>query len=342
MTIYWRKVWRYLGTFLGLGFMLGLLYYIRGIFIPFVMGFLIAYLLDPLVDFVEKKGCLRSRAIIIIYLLISGVLCLFTVFILPVIYHDLNQLILILPQYVQSVENTLRDMQIGYNNVLIPDAVRWVIDETVQQGQSILLRIAQGLLGALLTLFSQLFNLVLAPVVGFYFLKDFQRIGETLLLLIPVRFRTEAAQTGAEINDIIKKFIRGNLLVALLVAILASGGMYLIGMDFSLLIGIMVGITNFIPYFGAVIAAVPAVLLALLKSKWLALYVLGMMVVIQQLEGNIISPKIIGDSVGLHPLILIFVLLAGGQFWGFWGLLIAIPLAAILKILVKHIYLHLI
>jgi predicted PurR-regulated permease PerM len=171
---------------------------------------------------------------------------------------------------------------------------------------------------------------------------DYKEMGHKILCLIPTRYRSGLVVIAHEVDEVIKKVIRGNLLVAALVAILATVGMMIIGMDFPLLIGILVGITNFIPYFGAIISTVPIILLALLKSKWLALYVLGVMVLIQQIEGNIISPKILGEYIGLHPLVIIFALLAGGSLWGFTGLLIAVPFAAVLKVLLKHVYLHLI
>jgi len=134
------------------------------------------------------------------------------------------------------------------------------------------------------------------------------------------------------------KFIRGHLLVASMVGVLTSLGLALVGVKFYLLLGIIAGIADLIPYFGPIIGAIPAVGLALLNSSQQALYVLLVMVVVQQVENNLLSPKILGDSVGLHPVVVIFVLLAGGHLFGILGMLLAVPLTAILRILVNYLY----
>jgi predicted PurR-regulated permease PerM len=233
-------------------------------------------------------------------------------------------------------------MQDGYSRVSIPEGIRQVTDGTIISVEQFSIGIVRGIVQALISLVGQSFNIILAPFVSYYFLRDFDRIGAFAVKTIPVRYRAEFIQVGKDIDQVLRRFIKGSLWVAFLVGIITTVGMYFIGMDFPLLIGIMVGITNIIPYFGAIISTIPAVLLALGKSKWLAIYVLGLMLIIQQIEGNIISPKILGSSVGLHPLIIIFALLAAGYLWGIAGLLFAVPLAAVLKVIFQHMYLRLI
>lgn len=314
----------------------------KAVLTAFGLGFILAYILDPLVNYLEAKRIPRSFAIVLIYLILGVLIMTLLMQGIPVLFRDLHKMLELIPSYTESVQEMLYNMEKNYSRVQIPDSVKQVIDETILQLQRAVLAIGQSFVQGLLFLFSQTFNLVLAPIISFYFLKDFAIIGQMLQKVIPARFRPETDKIGREINHVIKKFIRGNLLVACLVALLTSLGMYLIGMEFPVLLGILAGITNFIPYFGAFIAAVPIVLLALVKSKWLALYAVGLMFLIQQIEGNILAPKILGDCVGLHPLVLIFALLMGGQLWGIWGLVLAVPLAAILKIVCRHLYLHLI
>jgi len=119
-------------------------------------------------------------------------------------------------------------------------------------------------------------------------------------------------------------------------------GVEFVGMDYALLIGIIGGVADLIPYFGPIIGAVPALLLALTKSPWMAFKVAIVILVVQQIEGNLISPKLMGDSVKLHPLWVVFALLAGGEVAGFWGMLLAVPLAAVIKVVIRHIYLRLV
>lgn len=335
------KILRIFGTLFIIIMLLWFLWSVKNILTPFFIGFIIAYVLDPFVDILEQSRIPRAWAIIFIYFFFLGVFFLLIFYALPVILVDLNKLIEAIPEYTKFIQDTIREIQKEYSRVPIPDSIRQVTDETIVRGESFIIFLIQGMVQGIIQLFSQSINFILAPILSFYILKEFNKLGRYALMLIPVRFRAEAAQIAGEINLAMRKFIRGNLLVALLVAILTTMGMYLIGMDFPVLLGIIVGVTNFIPYFGAIIGAIPAFFLALIKSKWLALYVLGVMFLVQQIEGNIISPKVLGDCVGLHPLVIIFALLAGGQLWGVAGLLIAIPLAAVCKILLKHIIAHL-
>lgn len=342
MRIYRQKILHIVGVLLFFALVTWFVYTVRSVLTPFILGFLIAYILHPLVDMLERKKISRTSAVAIIYIFLITLVAVLVFYGLPIIIRDLNRLVELIPQYTVIIQEMVSDFQVGYSQVPIPDSIREVMDQVITNLEETVLGIIQGFANGIIGLFSQTFNLVLAPLLSFYFLLDYKRLGLGVLSLVPSRYRPELVRIGGEVNQVIKNVIRGNLLVASLVAVLATLGMMVIGMDFPLLIGIMVGITNFIPYFGAIISAVPAIMLALLKSKWLALYVLGIMVLIQQIEGNIISPKILGEYVGLHPLVIIFTLLAGGKLWGLTGLLLAVPLAAILKVLLRYAYLRLI
>lgn len=315
---------------------------IRGVFTPFLLGFLLAYILHPVVELIQGKTIPRWFAIVIVYLLLGVVIFCLVYYALPALFTDIYSLIEYIPQYTKNVQQFINEIQVNYSRVPMPEGLRQITDELINNAENRALSIVQGLLESMLNLFTQAFNLILTPVLSFYFLLEYNSLGKLIKELLPARYRSELEEIGSEINQVIKSLIRGNLLVALLVGTLAVIGMTMVGMDFPLLIGIMVGITNFIPYFGAIISTIPAVLLALLKSKWLAVYVLGLMIVIQQIEGNIISPKILGSCVGLHPLVIVLALLVGGELWGLLGMLLAVPLAAVIKILFKHIYLHLV
>ncbi len=317
-------------------------YYIRVVLTPFILGFMLAYILEPPVSFLEKQKIPRSAAIIVIYVILAALFVFLVLYALPVLLKDLYQIIEMIPSYAAEVQKGIHDIEDGYKSIMIPDGIRQVIDDTIIRAEVMVVSIFQGLITALIRLFSQAFNLVLAPILGFYFLMEYNSLGRYFMELVPVRYRQELNMVGEEINHVVKGFIRGNLIVSLLVSVMAALGMMFIGMDFPVLIGIIVGVTNLIPYFGAVIATIPAFFLALLKSKWLALYVLGIMLLIQQVEGNIITPKVLGNCLGLHPLTIIFALLVGGELWGLTGLLLAAPAAGIMKVLLKHLYLRLI
>lgn len=318
------------------------IYAVRKVLTPFALGFLLAYLLNPLVDRLVKKKISRVLAIAAIYICLAVLAGGAVLYGVPVLLRDLNSLAAVIPKYTREAQQMILDFQVSYGRVPLPESIRQIGDGVIKSVEDSSIGALQGMVSGILALLSQTFNILLAPLLGFYILIDYHEIGPKILQLIPVRYRTGLASLSREIDVMIKNVIRGNLLVALLVGVLATVGMLLIGMDYPLLIGILVGVTNFIPYFGAIISTVPIVILALLKSKWLALYVLGVMVIIQQLEGNIISPKILGGYIGLHPLVIIFALLAGGSLWGFLGLLTAVPMAAVIKVLLNHAYTRLV
>ncbi|HEX3032252.1 MAG TPA: AI-2E family transporter, partial [Bacillota bacterium] len=145
-----------------------------------------------------------------------------------------------------------------------------------------------------------------------------------------------------DMDQVLRGFIRGHLLVCGLVGGLSALGLYLIGVPFALLLGIIAGILDIIPFFGPILGAVPALALALLQSWQATIYTLLLFVIIQQVEGNIITPKILGEAVGLHPLIIIFALLAGGHLWGVTGMIIALPLAAVIRVAARYMLIKLV
>lgn len=318
------------------------LFLIKSVLIPFVIGFILAYILEPFVEILENIKIPKNIAIILTYFVFVGIIVLFIFYAVPNLIRDLNRLIELIPEYAQYMQKTIWEIQDNYSRISIPESIRQVIDDTIAKVEQITLGVIQGLVQSLIGLVGQGFNFIIAPIISYYFLKDFNKIGKYILKIMPVRYRDEFLLVAKEIDCVLRKFLKGSIIVAFLVGLMTTAGMYLVGMDFPALIGIMVGVTNIIPYFGAIISSVPVVLLALSKSKWLGIYVLGIMLLVQQIEGNIISPKILGSSVGLHPLMIIFVLLTSGYLWGFVGLLIAVPLAAILKVIFKHLYLRVI
>jgi predicted PurR-regulated permease PerM len=167
-------------------------------------------------------------------------------------------------------------------------------------------------------------------------LKDSNHISTRLLNFLPVSIREEFINLWGKIDNVLTNFIRGHLLVAGIVGLLTTIGLLIIKMKFALILGIIAGLADLIPYFGPILGAVPAVVLALLDSNVQVFYVILVMIIVQQLESNLLSPKILGDSVGLHPLAVIFVLLTGGHFFGVVGMIIAVPFAAVIKIVINY------
>ncbi len=241
-----------------------------------------------------------------------------------------------IPGYTRQVHAILQDFYADYQRIIIPESVRLEIDNAIFNIEQALTGTIGQIVNGLLSIFSHTFSIAIAPVLAFYILNDQEEISRRFLEILPFRWRSEFIYLWQEIDRVLMKFIRGHLTVALLVGVLTSVGLFLIGLDFPFLLGLIAGLADIIPYFGPIIGTIPALTLALLHSKKMAFSVLVVMAVVQQLESNIISPKILGSSVGLHPLTVIFVLLLGGKLYGIIGMLLAVPATAITRILIFY------
>lgn len=318
------------------------LFKVRAILGPFFLAFVLAYLLNPLVVLLERYKLSRNKAIAIVFSLIIIFFSATVFLIIPIIYNELSKLVAILPQTIQSIT----DMIDGYRNEFkatgLPSRVALVLDEHLAEGETMLAERLNLFLDNLPRALSTVTLYMLSPVIAIYFLADWKGLGEGFYRIVPQRWRMEWRRLWQDINHVIRQYVRGDLVVAMIVGILIGIGVKLIGMDYALLIGLICGTFDLIPYFGPAIGAVPAVLLALTHSPVMALKVVLIIFVVQQLEGNVISPKLMGESVGLHPLWVVFALLACGEIAGFWGLFLAVPLAAVIRVILKHVYFRLV
>lgn len=314
------------------------IYVLKGLMVSFILAALLTYLLNPLVNAIERKGTPRSYAILLAYLALSFLVAGIFLHIVPRVIKQLNSFEEAIPVYMMQTQQIIQYFQERYSGLNIPDGVRQVIDQRVGMLEEYVLQWVRNAVTALIGLAGYIFKILLAPVLAFYLLRDLDSITKKAEAWLPVNLSCEIKGLFRQINQVLESFIRGYFLVAAIISVLTAVSMALLGVDFALMLGLIAGITELIPYFGPVIGAVPAIGIALLKSKWLALKVAVVFLIIHQLEGNIISPKIMSDKVGLHPLLVIFSLLAGGELYGLWGMLLAIPCAAVLKVLLGFAY----
>lgn len=254
----------------------------------------------------------------------------------PALVTELQKLGEGIPQYTALVQNFLLRLQSDYRRFDLPESIRPVIDQHILELQSAALALVDRLTDSMLGIFSHLYAIIIIPLLVYYLLRDEASLKRSLLLMFPPKYRRIVAAAGNEMDQTLGAYLRGILLICFLVGIMTYLSLLLLGMDFALILGIIAGITNIIPYFGPLIGAVPAVLIALLDSPVLALKVIIVLVVVQQLESQIIAPQILGRSLGLHPLAVIFVLILGGSFFGLIGLIFAVPLTALVRILFRH------
>lgn len=322
------------------GLILGLAYFfhmIQSILTPFILAIVLAYLLHPLVKYLESKGVKRVWAITLVYISLIGLVMAIIFNFLPKILVELNKFGEEIPVYTQEIQEYIRMFQEKYSRVMMPESIRNVSNDTLNQIENYLISIIKGFTQSIILLFSKLFDFILAPILAFYILKDIDVFKENFLMLLPYSSRDDILLLGEKIDNVLKNFLRGNLIIAFIVGALTTLGLIIIKMDFALVIGFITGILNVIPYFGAIIAIFVAVALALLNSTKMAIYVFVIMLIIQQIESSIISPKILGENLGLHPLVVVLALLAGGHLFGIVGMILFVPLASILKIFFNFI-----
>ncbi|NLY90289.1 MAG: AI-2E family transporter, partial [Firmicutes bacterium] len=249
--------------------------------------------------------------------------------------EDLNQALTKLPIYVKELQNWFVRLNKEYKRFALPQNVRDVVDEALYRGEEVLRQFLLRLATFLLSFFSQVLFFFLVPVLAFYFSKDMVNLKEVVFTWSKRLFGEEREVIG-EVIAVVTGYLRAQALSSLLVGLLLTIGLLLLRVDLAILIGVLAGVFNIIPYFGPVLGAVPAVLLAAQTSLWRAAYVILLFFIVNQLESMVIIPRLIGGRVGLHPLLVIFIILIGGELFGFSGIVFAVPVGAVLQVIIKY------
>jgi len=311
------------------------LYLLRSILLPFIVGMASAYFLDPAADWLERRGCSRTLATSLLTTVFLLVIVGLLVVIVPLLYRQVLELIDDIPRYAEAMkglvswitgllEDRLSPQQLASLKKSISgfsgDALKWVGAVTAK------------LLQGGLALFQVLSLIVVTPVVTFYLLADWDRIVAAIDGWVPERHRKSVRALAKAIDGRLAGFLRGQAMVCLALAVFYAVALSLAGLRFGLLVGIAAGLLSFIPFVGATLGFVAAVGLALFQFDAMlpvaivaAIFMAG-----QLIEGALLQPKLVGDSVGLHPVWIIFSVFAGGALLGFLGVLLAVPIAAII------------
>lgn len=304
---------------------------------PFLAALIAAYLLAPLVGFMERRRISRPLAIAVLYVIFAIVIFIFSIRVVPLFLDDLQELVNQLPTYADNLQGFLSRMEAGYRRFDLPPSTAAIIENNIGALSDLLSAQMEHLYNFVISLFGSAIILLLVPILTYFFLRDENNFKKNLLFLFPPGYRRYLTAAAEEINCALGAFVRGSLLVSLAVAGLTYAGFLFLGIKFPLVLAIIIGITNLIPIVGPIIGAVPAWLVAFLDTPLLSLKVVILIIIIQQIECQLIVPVIIGRSSSLHPLTIILALLLGGKLFGFTGLLLAVPAALVLRILGKHL-----
>ncbi len=319
-----------------------LLWLLSGVLLPFVAGMALAYLLDPVADRLERIGVSRLIATLMILAAFIVIFVIAMMLVVPLLADQLGQLIARLPDYALRLQQLISEPGQEWLREFLGsslDNVRGSIGQVVGQGASWLTAFLTQVWAGGQALMSIVSLLVVTPVVAFYLLVDWDRMVSSVDRAIPRQYLGEVRTIAADIDGAVSGFIRGQALVCLFLGVFYAVGLTMVGLNFGLLIGLGAGFLSFIPYVGSLTGLVMSagVALAQFAPDWISVgLVLGVFFVGQFLEGNILQPKLVGRSVGLHPVWLMFALFAFGSLMGFVGLLLAVPLAAAIGVLARY------
>jgi predicted PurR-regulated permease PerM len=310
------------------------LWLLSPIMLPFIAGLALAYFLDPVADALENLGLPRLAASLVILIASILVLALLLVLVVPVVGSQVGRLATEFPNLLPALVQHIQDIAPQWLKDILPKSeanIQATLADLAKTGAGWLLSLASTLLSGGKTVIDALSLLVVTPIVAFYMLLDWDRMVAKVDSWVPRRQLETVRTIFRDIDTTMAGFIRGQGTLCLFLGAFYAVTLSLAGLNFGLAIGIMTGVLSFIPYFGAITGGVLSIGIALVQF-WPAyphiLLVVGIFAIGQFIEGNILSPKLVGHSIGLHPVWLMFALFAFGYLFGFVGLLLAVPLAA--------------
>lgn len=309
---------------------------------PFAVSALLAYLGDPLVDRLEKLKLSRTLSVIIVFTLMTLVIVLFLLGLIPLLENQLNYLIQRLPAYFDWLGETAIPWVTTRFNIELSlpesDELLGLIQEHWRSAGGLAKTVLDSLSKSGLAVIGWLVNLTLIPVVTFYLLRDWDVLMENINSLIPKSLQSTVNDLAKESDQVLGAFIRGQLLVMLGLGLVYVVGLWLVGLKLALLIGVIAGLLSIVPYLGTIVGIVSALIAAFVQfGDLLHPALVGLVFIIgQSLEGMLLTPLLVGDRIGLHPVAVIFAVMAGGVLFGFLGVLLALPLAAVVMVLLRH------
>ncbi|MDH5518355.1 MAG: AI-2E family transporter [Gammaproteobacteria bacterium] len=319
-----------------------LLYLLAPVLTPFFIAALLAYLGDPLVDRLERYKLSRTLAVCIVFSIIFLVIVAVLVFLIPMLESQISYLVKKLPAHISWLQQELVPTLASRLNldpaVFNLTDVRQAISQQWSASGGNILNLFKSISDSGLLVMLWLANLVLIPVVTFYLLRDWDILVARVHELLPRAKEPVIKKLVIESDSVLAAFLRGQFMVMIILGLIYALGLKLIGLKLALLIGMLAGLVSFVPYLGFIVGIVTAGVAMLLQTQdilqiWPVFIVFG---VGQMLEGMLLTPLLVGDKIGLHPVAVIFAVLAGGQLFGFIGILLALPVAAIIAVLLRH------
>jgi predicted PurR-regulated permease PerM len=305
------------------------------IFFPILISGFLYYLFRPLVNLTQKHLKLpRSLAIIVVFLVVIALLTLVGIYAGSIVSDELAQLKENMPKIVDSARE--KASQLLQNQDMVSMFTGKIQGQATQALQKYVPMITGGIFGAISTITGIATVLIMVPFILFYFLRDDKKFSEQIRKLVPKQYKNEGNTILEETDKTLSVYITGQAIIALMLGTLMYIGYLIIGIDYSFILAFFVMITSFIPLFGSVIGVVPAVLIGLSDGPFMVIKIIILAIIVQQLEGNFVSPNLVGKRLQIHPLTLIILFLIAASLYGFVGMLIVVPTYAVFKVIVKN------
>ncbi|CAA6827410.1 MAG: Putative permease often clustered with de novo purine synthesis [uncultured Thiotrichaceae bacterium] len=320
------------------------LYLLAPILTPFVVGLLLAYLGDPVVDRLEKKKVPRTLGVSVVFLIFFIIFLLIFLLLVPVLETQLKILFTRIPDYIDASMGFLQPFlmkTIGVDiAVLEVERLKEIANQHWAEAGGIIRSLVSTISQSSMVIIAWIANIALTPVITFYMLRDWDNFVAYINDLLPRTEQPMISRLAKESDEVLGGFLRGQLMVMLALGTIYSIGLWMVGVDLALLIGMTAGILSFVPYLGLVIGVVIAGFAVLFQTGDMVdlMLVFLVFIIAQMIEGILLTPLLVGERIGLHPVTVIFAVLAGGQLFGFFGVLLALPVAAILGVIMRHLH----
>jgi predicted PurR-regulated permease PerM len=319
------------------------IYYLSPILTPFIVGIILAYLGDPLVDRLEARKVNRTAGVLIVFLVFFIILTAVSLVVVPMLVREIASLIQDIPELIGWLQRTASPWLVATFNIDPFDvslgSLKQRLVENWQQAGGLFGRVVQQVTASGAALLTAVASIALTPVVAFYLMRDWDDVVKGIHDMIPRDLEKTAVALTKECDDVLSEFLRGQLLIMLLLGCIYALGLMAVGLKLALLIGMIAGLASIVPYLGFAVGIVAAIFAALFQFQDVIhlVFVVIVFVIGQGIEGMVLTPWLVGDRIGLHPVAVIFAVLAGGQLFGFVGILLALPVAAVIMVFVRHL-----
>nr|WP_224749507.1 AI-2E family transporter [Polycladospora coralii] len=309
--------------------------FIKAVLGPFIIAMIISYLLNPIVNILSYRAVPRALSVLLIYTIFIFSLVILILNTLPLLEEQLQEMVEQIPQWSKQIQLMIEEYN-HHGKELLPISVQAGIENLLTRIESGITNYVGNMMGGLSSTINQIFIAFVVPFLSFYMMKDAKTIEKSMIAILPVSSRKSWIRLFRDIDRALGNYIRGQLLVCMVVGILAYIGYLIIGLKYALVLAMVIAVFNVIPYLGPILGAIPAVLVALGDTNQMVIAVLIVNLLVQILEGNVLSPQIVGRTLHLHPLFIILALLVGGQLGGVLGLILAVPVFATGKVIIEH------